>query len=150
MWKVTIMASGTKLASTWRQTKTRNLSQASWNSHQSFPEHRGTRWRSWSRHCATSRMVAGSFPNGVTLIFHWHNPSSCTMALGLTQPLSEMSTRNISQGIKAAGAYGWQPYHLHVPNVLQNGCLNLLVPSGPVMGLLYLLLDINLEHATSI
>ena len=27
---------------------------------------------------------------------HWHNPSSRTVALGLTQPLTEMSTRNIS------------------------------------------------------
>jgi hypothetical protein len=36
------------------------------------------------------------------------------MALGLTQPLTEMSTWNISLGIKAAGASGWQPYHLHV------------------------------------
>jgi hypothetical protein len=36
------------------------------------------------------------------------------MALGSTQPLTEMSTRNISWGVKAVGAYGWQPYHLHV------------------------------------
>jgi len=28
--------------------------------------------------------------------FHWHNPSGRTMALGLTQPLTEMNTRNIS------------------------------------------------------
>jgi hypothetical protein len=35
-------------------------------------------------------------------------------------------------GIKAAGAYGWQPYHLHVPFVLKSGSLNLLEPSGPV------------------
>jgi len=28
------------------------------------------------------------------------------MALGLTQPLKEMSTRTTSWGIKAAGAYG--------------------------------------------
>jgi len=28
------------------------------------------------------------------------------MALGLTQPLTEMSTSNISWGVKAAGAYG--------------------------------------------
>jgi len=28
------------------------------------------------------------------------------MALGLTQPLTEMSTKNISWGVKAAGAYG--------------------------------------------
>jgi hypothetical protein len=32
--------------------------------------------------------------------FHWHNPSCSTMALGLTQPLTEMSTSNISWGIK--------------------------------------------------
>ena len=31
---------------------------------------RGTRWRSWLRHCATSRKVAGSIPDGVTEIFH--------------------------------------------------------------------------------
>jgi len=30
--------------------------------------------------------------------------SDRTMALGLTQPLTEMSTRNISWGVKAAGA----------------------------------------------
>jgi hypothetical protein len=35
-------------------------------------------------------------------------------------------------GVKAAGAYGWQPYHLHVPIVLKSGSLNLLEPSGPV------------------
>jgi hypothetical protein len=28
------------------------------------------------------------------------------MALGSTQPLTEMSTRNISSGVNAAGAYG--------------------------------------------
>ena len=56
----------------------------------------GTRWRSWLKHCATSRKAAGSIPDGVTGIFHWHTPSSRTMALGLTQPLTEMSTRNIS------------------------------------------------------
>ena len=42
--------------------------------------------------------VTGSIPNGVTGIFHWHNPSCYTMVLGLTKPLTEMSTRNISWG----------------------------------------------------
>jgi len=65
---------------------------------------RGTRWRSWLRHCATSRKVAGSIPDGVSGIFHWHNPSGRTTALGSTQPLTEMSTRNICWGVKAAGA----------------------------------------------
>jgi hypothetical protein len=55
-------------------------------------------WRSWLRHCATSRKVAGSIPDGVTGIFYWHNPSGRTMALGMTQPLREVSTRNISWG----------------------------------------------------
>jgi len=53
------------------------------------------------------------------------------MTLGLTQPLTEMSTRNIYWGVKAAGAYGWQPYHLHVPIVLKPRSLRLLEPSGP-------------------
>jgi hypothetical protein len=60
--------------------------------------------RSWLRHCATSRKVAGSIPDGFIGIFYWHNPSGRAMALGLTQPLTEMSTRNISWGVKAAPA----------------------------------------------
>ena len=66
--------------------------------------YRAMRWRSWLRHCTASRKVADSIPDGVIGIFHWHNPYSRTMALGLIQPLTEMSTRNISLGVKAAGA----------------------------------------------
>jgi len=55
------------------------------------------------RHCATSQKVMGLIPDGVIAIFHWHNPSGRTLALGLTQPITEMSTRNISLGVKAAG-----------------------------------------------
>jgi len=39
-------------------------------------------------------------------VFHCNNPSFCTMALGLTQPLSDMFTSNFSWGVKVAGAYG--------------------------------------------
>jgi hypothetical protein len=42
---------------------------------------RGTWWRSWLRHYATSRKVAGSTPDEVDF-FNWPNPSSRTMALG--------------------------------------------------------------------
>ena len=59
---------------------------------------RGTAVAQWLRCCATSRKVAGSMPDGVIGIFHWHNPSDRTMALGSTQPLTEMSTRSISWG----------------------------------------------------
>ena len=58
----------------------------------------GTRWRSWLSQRATSRKVAGSIPDGVIGNFHWHNPSGRTLALGSTQPLTEMSTTCISWG----------------------------------------------------
>jgi len=57
-----------------------------------------TRWCSQLRHRTTSPKVAGLIPNGVAGIFLWHNSSGRTMALGLTQPLTEMRTRNISWG----------------------------------------------------
>jgi len=31
-----------------------------------------------------------------------------------------------------ASAWGWQPYHIHVPFVLKSGSLNLWEPLGPV------------------
>ena len=58
----------------------------------------GTLWRSWKRHYAKSQEDAVSITNGITGIFDWNNPSGRTMALGLTQPLIEMSTRNNSGG----------------------------------------------------
>ena len=60
--------------------------------------HLGTAVAQWLRRCATNLKVAGSIPDGVIGIFHWHNPSDRTMALGSTQPLTEMSTRSISWG----------------------------------------------------
>jgi len=36
--------------------------------------------------------------------FHWLNPSGRTLALESTQPLTQMNTRIVSWGIKAAGA----------------------------------------------
>jgi hypothetical protein len=86
-----------------------------------------TRKRSLSRHCATSRKVACLISDVAIGIFHWHNPSGCTTALGLNQPLTEMSTRNISWGY-----VGLQPHRLHVPIVLESGSLNLLESPGLV------------------
>ena len=43
-------------------------------------------------------LVAGSIPDRVVGIFHLHNPSVRTMALGSIQPVTEMSTRIISWG----------------------------------------------------
>jgi hypothetical protein len=47
--------------------------------------------------------------DGVNGIFYCHNRFGRTMALGSTQPLTEMSNRNISWGgggVKLAGALG--------------------------------------------
>jgi hypothetical protein len=61
-----------------------------------------------------SRNVAGSVPDEFMGFFNWPNLSSRTMALGSTQPLIEMSTRNLPGGKgRPAGAYGWQP-HRHL------------------------------------
>jgi hypothetical protein len=54
----------------------------------------GGGFNSWLRHYATSRKVAATIPDEVIGFFNWPNPSSRTMALGSTQPLTQMSTRN--------------------------------------------------------
>jgi hypothetical protein len=82
-------------------------------------------WRSWLRHHATSRKVTGSIPHYIVGFFNCPNPSSRTMALGSTQPPTEMSTRNLREG-KGQPARGtdnltaicesvykiWEPRHL--------------------------------------
>ena len=75
------------------------------------------RWRSWLRHFAKSRKVAGSISDGVFEIFHWPNPSNRTRTLGSTQSVTEMSTMDLPREVRAVGALGWQPYHLHMPIV---------------------------------
>jgi hypothetical protein len=55
-------------------------------------------WPSCMRHCATNRKVAGLIPDGVIGGFHCYNLSGRTMVFGSTQPLTEISTRNISWG----------------------------------------------------
>jgi hypothetical protein len=50
----------------------------------------------WLRHYATSQKVADRIP--MRWIFsNLPNPSGCTMALGSTQPLTEMSTRDLKK-----------------------------------------------------
>jgi hypothetical protein len=55
-------------------------------------------WILWVSSNATSRKVAGSIPDEVIGFFNWPNPSSRIMALGSTQPLTEMSTKNLPWG----------------------------------------------------
>jgi hypothetical protein len=50
------------------------------------------------RHCAASWKVTGLIPDEVIGFFNGPNPSSYTIAMGLTHPLTEMSTRNLPGG----------------------------------------------------
>jgi hypothetical protein len=52
----------------------------------------------WLRCCATNRKVAGSIPGGVMEFFIVIKTPDRTMALGLTQPLTEMSTGSVPWG----------------------------------------------------
>jgi hypothetical protein len=52
----------------------------------------------WIRDCATNQKFTGLIPGGVSEFFIDTNPSDRTMALGTTQPLTEMSTGSISWG----------------------------------------------------
>jgi hypothetical protein len=55
-------------------------------------------------------------PNGVD-IFNLPNPSSRTMALGSTQPLTEMSTRNLPGAKKRPARRADNHIAIYVPNV---------------------------------
>jgi hypothetical protein len=49
--------------------------------------------------------------------FNLPNPSSCTMALGSTQPLTEMSTRNLPGGKKRPARRADNLAAIYKPNV---------------------------------
>ena len=103
----------------------------------------GSRWRSWLRHCGTSRKVAGSIPDGIIGILHWYNSSGRTMALGLTQPVTDMSTRNISWGYRrpVRRADNLTTFMCRLSwNLGTSTSWNSLDLSKPVKGLLYLYL----------
>jgi len=91
----------------------------------------GTTVAQWLRCCTTNRKVAGSIPAGVIGIFHWHNPSDRTMALGSTQPLTEISTRSISWG-KCGRCVRLTTLPPSCAVVMESGNLNFLEPSGPL------------------
>jgi len=80
----------------------------------------------------------------VTYVFFCVKYRNEPVALGLAQPVTEMNTRNISWGAKAAGAWSWQHCHLQVPTVLKSGRLNLLEPSGPIQAYTRIILGVLL------
>jgi hypothetical protein len=67
------------------------------------------------------------FPDEVDS-FNLPNPSSRTMALGSTQPLTEMNTRNLPGGIKRPARRADNLAAIYEPNVRKCGSLNLSQP----------------------
>ena len=99
----------------------------------------GTVVAQWLRCCATNRKVAGSIPDGVIGIFHWHNPPDLTMVLRSTQSLTEMSTRRISWG-KCGRCLWLTTLPPSCAVVMKSGHLNSWNPLGhsrPVTGLIH-------------
>jgi hypothetical protein len=78
----------------------------------------------------TSWKVAALIPSGVTGIFHWHNPSSCTTALSFNAAANRNEYHKYFLGSKVASALDCQTYHLHMLIVLKCGSLDLQEHSG--------------------
>jgi hypothetical protein len=72
------------------------------------------------RYCASSRKVAGSNSDELITFFSIYYSSSRTMALGSTQPLTEMSTRNLLGGSKGRPARKANLTAIYEPIVLEN------------------------------
>ena len=58
----------------------------------------------WVEVRATCRKVAGSIPDAVIEIFHCLNSSGHNMTMVSTEPLTEISTRDVSWLVEEAGA----------------------------------------------
>ena len=67
-------------------------------------------------------------------IFHWHISFRPYHGPRVDSVPSENEYQEHFLEVKVAGAWGWQPYHLHVPIVLKYWSLNHLEPSGTVQG----------------
>jgi hypothetical protein len=103
----------------------------------------GTRWRSWLRHSATIRNVAGSIPDCVIGIFHCHYLPGCTMVLWPIKPLAGTNTRNIFWGVKwlVREADNFNTFMFLLSwNLVASHSWNLLDLSRPVIGLIFFLL----------
>jgi len=102
---------------------------------------RGTAVGQWLRCCAINGKVAGSIPNGVIGVFIDITSFWSHIALGSTQPLTEMNTSSIYLGGKGGRCVRMTTLPPPCAVVMKSGNLNFLEPSGhrePVMGLLYL------------
>ena len=87
-----------------------------------------TRWRSWLRHWATNRKVAGSIPDGVIGIFHWYNPSGP----GVDSASNTDEYQEYFLGGTGGRCVGLTTFSTFMCRLSWNLSLSLLEPSGPV------------------
>ena len=65
---------------------------------------KGTAVAQWLRCYATNRKVAGSIPDGVIGIFHWHNPPWSHYGPGVDSASNRNEYQENFLGVNAAGA----------------------------------------------
>ena len=92
----------------------------------------GTAVAQWLRCCATIQKVAGSIPAGVIGFFIDIKSFRSHYGPGVDSVSNRNEYQEYFLGVKAPGAFGWQPYHHPVPLSRKSGNLNFLEPSGPV------------------
>ena len=99
----------------------------------------GTAVAQWLRCCATNWKVAGSIPAGVSGFFIDIKSFRSHYGPGVDSASNRNEYQEYFLGVKAAGAWGWQPYHHPVPLSRNLGTLTSWNPLGlsrPVMELL--------------
>jgi len=115
----------------------------------SLPEYLGTAVAQWLRCCATNRKVVGSIPPSVSGFFIDVKSFRSHCGPGVDSASNRNECQEHFLGVKAAGAWGWQPYHHPVPSSWNLGKLTSWNPLGhsrPVTGLLYLYQNIYCVH----
>jgi hypothetical protein len=89
--------------------------------------------RSCLRYCTNSQKVVGSTPNNVTALYTWPKPSSHTIALGSTQPLTGRDTRD-HPGVRAAvRLLNFQHLCHLLAHCLENASLDVSSSCGPLL-----------------
>jgi hypothetical protein len=79
-----------------------------------------------------ARRITGSSPDEVDLFFHLPNPSSRNMTLGFTQPLTEMSTCDLSGDKRRPARKADDLTAICEPIIYRKcGSLNISQPYGP-------------------
>jgi len=93
-------------------------------------QHKETAVEQWLRCCATNWKVAGSIPACVIEIFIDIKSFRSHYGPGVDSASNSNEYQEHFLGVKAAGAYGWQPYHHPVPLLWNLGTLTSWIPLG--------------------